>query len=127
MSHRHPSGVIVDVVGIEEPSQGRSREEHATCGDILEVDTVVRFCAIHILNGKKKEETAIAAYWVTDGVNRCRVCFLPRFCIKHKSNFDGKLAQITDLLSKSSNSSDRKKSQQNCGVANAVLIEVEVE
>ena len=101
MSHRHPSGVIVDVVGIEEPSRGQSCEEHATCGDIMEVDTVVRFLAIHILNYKKKEETAIVAYWVTDEVDRCRVGFLPRFCIKHKSDFDMKLAQITELLSKS--------------------------
>ena len=75
MSHRHPSGVIVDVVGIKEPSWGRSCEEHATFGDMLEVDTVVRFRAIQLLNDKKKEETVIAAYWVTDGVDRCRVGF----------------------------------------------------
>ena len=114
MLHRHPSGVIVNVVGIEEPSRGRSCDEHATCGDMLEVDTVVRFCAIQLLSDKKKEETAITAYWVTDGFDRCQVGFLPRFCIKHKSNFYGKLAQITDLLSKSSKSSDRKKSHRNC-------------
>ena len=89
MSHLHLSGVIVDVVGIKEPSRGRSCEEHATCGDMLDVDTLVRFFAIQLLNNKKKEETAIAAYWVTDGVNRCRVCFLPRLCIKHKSDFTG--------------------------------------
>ena len=89
MSHRHPSGVIVDVVGIEEPSRGRSCEEHATCGDMLEVDNVVRFRAIQLLNDKNKEETAITAYWVTDGVDRCQVGFLPRFCIKHKSDLTG--------------------------------------
>ena len=127
MSHRHPSGVIVDVVAIKEPSRGRSCEEHATCGDMLEVDTVVRFRAIQLLNDKNKEETDIAAYWVTYGVHQCRVGFLPSFCIKHKSDFDRKLAHITELLSKSSNSSDRKKSQRNCGVATAVMIEVEVE
>ena len=90
------------------------------------MDTVLRFCTIQLLNDKKKEEIAIAAYWVTDGVDQCRVSFLPRFCIKHRSYFDGKLAHITELLSKSSNSYDRKKSQRNCGVATAVLIEVEV-
>ena len=82
MSHRHPSGVIVDVVGIEEPSRGQSCEEHATCGDMLEVDTVVRFCAIQLLNNKKKEETAITAYWVTDGVDRCRVGFFTKILYK---------------------------------------------
>ena len=94
---------------------------------MLEVDTVVLFHAIQLLNDKKKEEIAVVAYWVTDGVDRCRVGFLPRFCIKHKSDFDGKLAQIIELVSKSSNYSDSNKSHRNCGVATAVLIEVEVE
>ena len=71
MSHRHPSGVIVDVVGIKEPSRGQSCEEHATCGYMLEVDTVVRFREIQLLNNEKKEKTAITAYWVTDGFDRC--------------------------------------------------------
>ena len=69
MSHRHPYGVIIDVVGIKEPSRGWSCEEYATCGDMLEVDTVVKFCAMKLLNDKKKEETDIATYWVTDGVD----------------------------------------------------------
>ena len=49
MSHHHPSGIIVDVVGIEEPSRRRSYEVHDTCGDIVAVDTVVRFRAVQLL------------------------------------------------------------------------------
>ena len=75
MSHHHSSGIIVDVVGIKEPSQGRSCEIHDTCGDIVEVDTVVRFRAVQLLGDQGKEETTIAAYWVTDGIDRCRVGF----------------------------------------------------
>ena len=47
--------------------------------------------------------------------------------MKHKSDFDGKLAQVTELLSKSTRSADRKKSHRNRRVACTVIIEVEVE
>ena len=89
------------MVGIEEPSRGRSCKVHYTCGDSMAVGTVVRFRAVQLLGGQGKEETAIAAYWFTNGIDQCQVDFLPRDCVKHKSNFDGKLAQVTELLSKS--------------------------
>ena len=127
MSHHHPSGIIVDVVRIEEPSRDRSCEVHDTCGDIMAVDTIVRFRDVQILGDEGKEETAIAAYWVTVGIDRCQVGFLPRDCVKHKSDFDGKVAQVIELLSKSNRVADRKTSHRNRGVACKVIIEVEVE
>ena len=127
MSHRHPSGIIFDVVGIKEPSRGRSCEVHDTCGDIVAVYDLVRSRAVQLLGDQGKEETSIAAYWVTDGIDRCRVGFLPRDCVKHKSDFDGKLAQVTKLLSKLTQDADGKKSHRNRGVAFTVIIEVEVE
>ena len=48
----HPSGVLVEIVGIEESGRGRSCEEHSTCGSVLQLDTVVRFRSIQIINGK---------------------------------------------------------------------------
>ena len=99
---------------------------HDTCGEIVAVDTVVRFFAVQLLGNQGKEETAIAAYWVTDGIDRCRVGFLPRDCVKHKSDFDRKLAQVTEFLSKSTRAADRKKSQRNRRVACTVIIEVKV-
>ena len=47
--------------------------------------------------------------------------------MKRKSEFDEKLAQVTELLSKSTRDTDRKKLHRNCGVAYIVIIEVEVE
>ena len=47
--------------------------------------------------------------------------------MKHKSDFDGKLAQVTELLSKSNRAADRKKLHRNRGVPCTVIIEVEVE
>jgi hypothetical protein len=39
----HPEGLVVDLVGIEEPSRGRNCEVHDCCGLVLELDMVVRF------------------------------------------------------------------------------------
>ena len=68
MSYSHPSGVIVDVFGLKENSRGRSCANHAVCGSVVELDTVLRFRAVQIMENNK-EETAIAAYWVTDGID----------------------------------------------------------
>ena len=79
----HPSGISVEIVGIEASSNGRSCEEHDVCGSILAEDVVVRLRKVQIVNAKGIEETAIAANWVSDGIDRCRVGFLQRHLIKH--------------------------------------------
>ena len=56
------------------------------CGDLLKEDSVVclrmeRILVPNFLAGKgrkKREVTAITVNWVTDGIDRCRVVFLPR-------------------------------------------------
>ena len=68
----HPSGILVDIVGINASDKGRSCEEHASCGSVFRVDTLVQFRLVQIwCNGQ--EETALAVYWVMDGIDRCRV------------------------------------------------------
>lgn len=51
MSH-HPDEPLVEIVGIEEGTRGRSCEEHKVCGQALFPDYVVRFRTIQIINGK---------------------------------------------------------------------------
>lgn len=70
------------------------------------------------------EETAIAAYWVTDGVDRCRVGFLGRHTIPHWRQYDGKLAQIIDIYSKDDESpTKRRKFHRNRGCCTAAIID----
>ncbi len=45
-----------------------------------------------------REEMAIAAYWVTDGVDRCPVGFLPHHMVRHAARYDGGLAQVNHVL-----------------------------
>ena len=122
----HPSGILVDIVGINASDKGRSCEEHANCGSVLKIDTLVRFRSVQIwCDGQ--EEMALAVYWVTDGIDRCRVGFLPRHLLKHKEAYNGKLAQIVEFVAESNSPADRAKSHRCYGLCRAVLVEAEME
>ena len=122
----HPSGILVDIVGINASDKGRSCEEHANCGSVLKIDTLVRFRLVQIsCNGQ--EETALAVYWVTDGIDRCRVGFLPRHLLKHQAAYNGKLAQVVEFVAESNSPADRAKSHRCYGLCRAVLVEAEME
>jgi len=118
----HPTGITVEIVGINMGSQGHSCEQHEACGTILEEDSVVRFrrCQV-VVNGK--ETSAIAAYLVSDGIDTCRVGYLPRHLVKHSKYYDGVLAQITELYGEDCDSPmKRRKFHHNRGCCVAALI-----
>jgi hypothetical protein len=74
-----------------------------------------------MVNGR--EESALACYWVTDGVDRCRVGFLPKHQLKKAHEVDGKLAQITSIFDSNDDSPHkRKKFHRNNGCAEAAII-----
>jgi hypothetical protein len=94
----HPTGVVVEIVGMEVGDQGSSCEEHPNnCGKVLAEDVVVHLRKVQI-QVEGREETAIAAYWVTDSVDRCHVGFLPRHMVKQAGRYDGALAQVTRVF-----------------------------
>ena len=74
MSHHH-WGQTVKIFGIESPTNGRCCEEHTICGAVLREDCVVRFRKVEVIVNEK-EESAIAAFWVSDGVDWCCIGFL---------------------------------------------------
>jgi hypothetical protein len=123
----HPSGVIVDIVGTEESSNGRSCKKHACCGCVLGINVVVRFRVVQLERPGDKEQPkayAIAAYHVTEGIDSCKVDFLRRHLLRYKEEYDGCIAQITEVMSdKSDSPSDRAKYKRNGGCCTAVLIE----
>ena len=67
MSH-HPWGQTVEIFVIELPTNGHCCEEHTICGAVLTDDCVVRFRKVQIIVNEK-EESGIAAFWVSDGVD----------------------------------------------------------
>jgi hypothetical protein len=94
----HPPGICVEIVGTLMGDRGRSCEEHAVCGSVLEEDMVVRLRKVQDLVDDC-EETAIACIWVTDCVDRCRVGFLMCHMVKHATRYDGALVHVTRVFS----------------------------
>jgi hypothetical protein len=80
------------------------------------------FVVTVILLGQGEEEPAIAAIWVTDGIDRCRVGFLARHHVRRAAVFDGQLVQVTDLLWKSECQAERHRSYRSFGCAKASII-----
>ena len=70
----------------------------------------------------EEEETAIAVYWVTDGIDRCKLGFLRRHHLKEKDAYDNQLAQIVEILSLSENSHARRRSQELGGLCKGAII-----
>ena len=123
MSVHHPTGLTVEIVGIEASGNGRSCCQHDVCGSVLDDDVVVRLRKVQIINSSGKEETAIAAYLVSDGIDQCRVGFLQRHFVPHARSFDGVLAQVTEVYSITNDSPiKRKKCRHNMGCCLAALI-----
>lgn len=121
----HPSGVTVDIVGTTASDRGRSCEKHNVCGSVLCPDVVVRFRSVQIQETEDGDETrALAVFHVSGGIDTCRVGFLRRHLLRYKDEYDGRLAQITEVFDSTSESpSDREKYHRNKGCCRAVLIE----
>jgi hypothetical protein len=118
----HPVGITIDIVRIEADNRGRSCEEHDVCGSVLKEDAVVRIRHVQIrVDGS--EESALAVYWITDGIDRCRVGFLQRHLLKHWKEYDGKIAQIVDMYKDSESPTKRMKNHKNLGCCQAVIID----
>ena len=127
----HPSGVTVDIVGINASDHGRSCESHSICESVVQEDVVVRIRAVQLSRNvdeanPEPEVTALAVYHVTGGVDGCRVGFLRRHLLKYKDEYDGRLAQVVEIFGdKSESPSDRAKHHRNHGCCRAALIEAE--
>ena len=114
---------LVKIVGIEEGGRGQNCEHHIICGQVLQLDSVVRIRTIQILNDHGMEETAIGCYWITDGIDGCLVGFLRRHCIVHADIYNNKLAQIVELHWNSNNKKVRQRSHAMRGLCMATIID----
>ena len=78
---------------------------------------------MQILNERQIEETAIAVYLVSDGIDQCRVGFLQRHMLKYGRQYGGVLAQVTEVYCADSESPmKRKKYHRNRGCCLAAII-----
>jgi hypothetical protein len=121
----HPSGVVVENFETEMGDWGRSCEEHpSNCGQVLAGNVVMCLCKVQIVV-ERCRETAIAAYWISDSIDCCRVGFLPHHMVKHAVRYDRALAQVTSVFSNNlmcSDSAERRMFHKNKGCCLAAII-----
>jgi len=92
--------------------------------EVLKEDVVVRLRKIQLMV-EGKEETAITAIWVTDGIDCCCVGFVPRHMVRHAASYDGALAQVTRVFSSDPevcDTAERRVFFKNKGYCRAVII-----
>jgi hypothetical protein len=104
-------------------------EEHKCCGrHVIALDVVLRLCSVQVSVGGV-EKPAIAANWVTDGIDRCQVGFLKaKYAEKEGSReeYDGRLVQVVSICDKNSELlEDRAAARKFYGCCQAAFIEVE--
>ena len=102
----HPTGETVDIVGINCGDNGHSCEEFPVCGDALKHDSLVHLHQSEQMMIEGVEQAVMSVFWAMDGVDCCRVGFLPKHFLCHKQAYDGRLEQITQFLVKSNSPRD---------------------
>ena len=118
----HPTGEIVEIVGINSNTNGHSCEEHHTCGCVLAEDTLVRLRKHQVfINGH--EQSAVGVYWVSDGVDRCLGGFIHCHQVKHLIKLEGALCQVMEVYSDNSESPTKcHKHKKNFGCAIVAIV-----
>ena len=116
----HPRGDTVKIVGVNSPTNGRSCEEHRICGEVVIEDVVLHLRKVQV-QMNQQEQSAIAAFWVSDGIGRCHVGYLPKAYVKNWKQYDGALVQVIEVYSADSDSPTKcQKFHRNHGLAMAV-------
>ena len=93
----HPSGVMVEIVGIARGNCRRSCKDHDVCGAVLQEDCVVRIQHVQIIGATGKEESTLSAYWISNRIDCCYVGFLPHYLLKQWQAYNGRIAQVVDI------------------------------
>ena len=116
----HPRGDTVEIAGVNSPTNGRSCEEHHICGEVVIEDVVLHLRKVQV-QINQQEQSAIAAFWVSDGIDRCRIGYLPKAYVKNWKQYDGAL--VIEVYSAESDSPTKcQKFHRNHGLAVAVVI-----
>ncbi len=87
----------MEIAGIGRCDHGRCCEEHDVCGTVLVEYSVVRIWRMQVIGETGNEESTLAVCWISDGIDRCCVGFLPRHLLKQWQVYDGRIAQVIDV------------------------------
>lgn len=119
-----PKGI--DVVGVENGSNGRNCEQHPICGHFVATyDYLYCKWAVQTIDGQ--DEACVQVFKLaSDGFAGCHVGYLPRRLIKSSRDkegkkdggkaYDGVWLKVVSDLRLSANTSERSRSHRNCGL-----------
>ena len=118
----HSHGDTVKIIGVNSPTKRRSCEEHPICGEVVIEDVVLHLMKVQVLMNQQ-EQSAIAAFWVLDGIDHCCIGYLPKVYVKNWKQYDGALIQVVKVYSGDSDSPTKcQKFHRNHELAMAVII-----
>ena len=114
----------IEIVGLDSSTNGRSCTCHATCGQYVFVDDILRLvrCVVTV-NGVTEE--AIKLVKITDATDSCTVAYVPRVSVnlpKVIQNLN-KFAQVVEIYKESTSSAKRRLANQNKGMASIVFLD----
>ena len=71
----------------------------------------------------QQEESAVVAFWVSDGIDRCCIGYLPKVYVKNWKQYEGGLVQVVEVYSADSDSPTKCQTfHRNHGLAVGVII-----
>ncbi len=107
---------LIDIVGLESESNGRSCPDHEICGYIVKEGDILHLQETSVRIGDSTEY-AIKASLLNSDSGCCVVGFIPKRLLKASYIKRVKFVQVLKLYSDSDNRQDRRRSKQNCGMA----------
>ena len=99
----HPHGDTVKIIGVNSPTKRQSCEEHPIRSEVEIEDVVLHLRKVQVLINQQ-EQSVIAAFWVSDGIDHCRIGYLPKAYVKNWKQYDGALVQVVEVYSGDSDS-----------------------
>ena len=119
-----PERPDIEIVGLDSSTNGRSCTCHATCGQYVFVDDILRLvkCVVTV-NGVTEE--AIKLVKITDATDSCTVAYVPRVSVnlpKVVQNLN-KFAQVVEICKELNSSTKRRLANQNKGMASIVFLD----
>ena len=93
----HPRGDTVEIVGVNSPTNGQSCEEHCICGEVVIEDVVLPLRKVQV-QMNQQQQSAIAAFWVSGGIDRCRMDIFPRHMSRIGSNMMEVLSRLLRII-----------------------------
>lgn len=110
---------VLDVIGVDNESDGRSCTSHAICGHFVTINSIL-VCKWAVQEFGEGPEECVQVWRVSpqDGLANCHVGYIPRRYFKRNTpkEFENLVLEVSEDLRISDNSHERQRSHRNYGL-----------